>query len=709
MSTELTTENTMHILDALTPEQKDAAISADVSTLINAGAGTGKTRTLTARIGHLIVEGGLPAQSVMAVTFTKKAAAEIAERVVEHVGKAAEGLRIGTFHSLSNRILRRNAAYCGLKDGNYGIVDEDEQRDLMRTAAADPQAYGPFRAAEGASPEEARAASKDWAEGLAGFSDEALRQVSLWKSWGLTAEMAADRNREERDEQTERLAAAYSAYQYELETRNLCDFGDLILKVVTLFDRHPEILRSESARVRHILVDEAQDANQVQIRWVTQMSSFHGHRTIVGDDDQNIYGFQGGYAGAMRDMAGPGARSYPLTLNRRCTNQILAPANQIVDYNTRPSPKVLVSDRSGAPVRTTSHPTDASEAAWVALRVRELMDGGADPADIAVLFRSSFLMRPFEEALARKGVAAAMGSGTSMLEREEAKDVLAMVRLAVNPRDDLAFIRIANKPARNLGTSACEGIVSISRTRDIELHEACLLACEAGNGVTLNKTAKAGAAKLARALQLLSEDGRWGRPAYDVIATGLSEFDYDAHVEKQENAEQRRANVAALHSLSEGYEDPALFIQDMSLVTDGEPVEGDVAKVRLITIHSSKGLEFDHVFCPGFDYGVMPNPRAVDEGGRGRAGDLWSGPAGGGLEEERRLAHVAFTRARKTLDITFPWRRGKMKKKSKMSGPSFFIEECELRVEEMESVSTADLGKVRSANDLQGRLGFDRE
>jgi DNA helicase-2/ATP-dependent DNA helicase PcrA len=148
----------------------------------------------------------------------------------------------------------------------------------------------------------------------------------------------------------------------------------------------------------------------------------------------------------------------------------------------------------------------------------------------------------------------------------------------------------------------------------------------------------------------------------------------------------------------------------MSLITDGEPVSGDLAKVRLLTIHSSKGLEFDHVFCPGYDYGVMPNPRAVDEGGQGKPGDLWFGPSGGGLEEERRLAHVAFTRARKTLDVSFPWRRGRMKKKqSKLAGPSFFIEECDLRYEDMESVSTAELGKVREANELQGRLGFERD
>jgi DNA helicase-2/ATP-dependent DNA helicase PcrA len=710
MSTNLPKEIDMNILENLSPEQKDAATSSVVCSVVSAGAGTGKTTTLTARLAHLLVNESIPANNVMAVTFTKKAAMEITERVAHHVGDRAKGLRIGTFHSLSNRILRRNAAMCGLVDSSYGIIDEDDQRDLLRIAAAAPAAYGAFERAPDMTDEQAKAASKEWLEGLSGFADQARRQISLWKSWGLTADMISDRERPDLDEFTEKLAACYVAYQYELESRNLCDFGDLILKVVVLFDRHPDILRQEAARVRHILVDEAQDANQVQIRFVRHLASVHGRMTVVGDEDQNIYGFQGGYAGAMRDMAGPTAKAYALTLNRRCTKEILKPANQIVDYNNRRSPKVLNSERSGAPVRVTGHPTDASEAAWIAARIKELVEGGANPSEIAILFRSSFLMQPFEEALARKGVAAAMTTGTSMLEREEIKDVLAMVRLAVNPRDDLAFVRVANKPSRNLGTSACEGIINIARHQDVELHEACRIACEEGNGVALNKTAKAGAVRLARALHLLSEDGRWGRPVFDIISTGLTELDYDKYVAKHENADNRRLNIEALHRLSETYEEASLFLQDMSLITDGEPVAGDLAKVRLLTIHSSKGLEFDHVFCPGFDYGVMPNPRAVDEGGQGKPGDVWFGPAGGGLEEERRLAHVAFTRARKTLDVSFPWRRGRMKKKqSKLAGPSFFIEECDLRYEDMESVSTAELGKVRDANELQGRLGFDRD
>lgn len=702
----------MSILESLSGEQKAAALSEDASTLVMAGAGTGKTTTLTARIAHLIADRGVPAREIVAVTFTRKAAAEIAGRVAESVGPAAEGLRIGTFHGLSSRILRRHAAQPStrLKDSNFIIVDEEDQRRIMRAAAVDPAAHGPFSPAPSLTEAEAKSAEREWAAGLDEFVTKALRQVSLWKSWGLTDGMAADRGRDEKDEGTERFAAAYSLYQYELESRNFVDFGDLVLKVVTLFDEDAGIRSLEAGRVRHILVDEAQDANQVQIRWVRHLASVHGQVTAVGDEDQNIFGFQGGYAGAMTDMVGPGAALYPLTENRRCTREILRPANLLVDYNRRASPKSLHSSRSGAAPRVTGHPTDASEAAWTASRIRELVAAGAAPGEIAILVRASRLMRPFEEALARMGVASAVSSGSSLLEREEIRDVLAMVRLSVNPHDDVAFVRVANKPARNLGTSACEGIVSIARSAGMEIHEACLAACEGGSGITLSKTAKAGAKKLSRALAMLSEDGRWGRPTRDVIATALTEFGYEKHLEKIGDADARRASIASLYDLSENQDDPALFLQEVALLTDGDVSAGlGPSKVRIATMHSCKGLEFDHVFCPAFEQGVMPNEMAVSKEGAGRPGSLWDGPCGGGLEEERRLAHVAFTRARRTLDVSFAWRRSRRQGKvSKTDGPSFFVEECDLRYEEVDGVTTAELGKGRAAEDRAGRAGFGR-
>lgn len=694
----------MTLFQGLDPEQATAATAPSGASLIVAGAGTGKTTTLTARIAWLVGEKRLPASSVMAVTFTNRAARELKERVASKVGAAAAGLRIGTFHGLSARILRKHAHSAGFRSPDFAIADDDDVRALMALAAVVPGAYGPFSPPEGTEGNELKAARKEWEAGLRDFVGCALRQVSLWKGWGLTDEEASDPSRAERTLEEERFASAYSAYQYELESRNLADFGDLLLKAVVLFRKRPDVLDAEAGALRHVLVDEGQDANPVQVEWARMLSSVHGAITVVGDEDQNIYGFQGGYPGAMKDMAGPAALEFRLTVNRRCTDEILRPANLAVDYNRRKEPKSLRSGRSGIAVRSTGHATDASEAAWIAARVRDLVDGGTEPAQIAVLFRTSHVIAPYEEALARKGVPSAVTSGKSLLDREEAKDVLAMVRIAVNPHDDLSFHRLATRPARGLGTSAIEALTALASSRGLPFHEACHLACDPRSGVGLRKDGKDGAASLGRALSLLAEEGRWKRHPCDVIAVGLAETGYSKWLETQDAPVERFRIVEAVQRLADGFDDPVDFLQEIALLTDGEAVSG---KVRLSTIHSVKGLEFDHVFCPAFDDGIMPNSRAVEEGRRGKPGDRWNGPQGGGIEEERRLAHVAFTRARNGLDVSFAWRRAGRGGKGKSGGPSSLMEECELPWADMGAASTADLGRGK-AKKRAGRVGFDR-
>jgi len=694
------------MIEGLDPEQVAAAKAPQGASLVVAGAGTGKTTTLTARISWLMDGLGIPASEIMAVTFTNRAAREIRERVQASVKGSTAGLRLGTFHGLSARILRRHAEAAGFRDASFGIADEDDQRSFMQAAAVTPGAFGPFVVPDGVDDENGlKAARKDYEAGLRDFVKKALRQVSLWKSWGLTDAEASDPARAFRDEATERLAVAYSAYQYELESRNMADFGDLILKAVTLFEKRPDILEQEAGSVRHLLVDEGQDANPVQVRWARMLCSVHGGITVVGDDDQNIYGFQGGYPGAMEDMAGPSAARYALTRNRRCTEEILRPANLAVDYNRRREPKALSSGRHGEPVRATGHATEASEAAWVAARVREAIDEGTDPSSIAILFRTTGAIAPFEEALARKNVPSVVTSGKSLLEREEARDVLAMVRLAVNPMDDVAFHRLATRPPRGLGSSAIEALTALSSARGVPFHQACFAACDPKSGLGLRKDGREGAAALGRALALLAEDGKWGRPPWDMISIGMAETGYSAWLEKQENALERFRTVEAVQRLSEGYDDAREFLDDILLLTDGDT--GDLSgRVRLSTMHSVKGLEFDHVFCPGFDQSTMPNPRSVEEGRSGKPGDRWDGPQGGGIEEERRLAHVAFTRARHRLDVSFAWRKSQ-RGRPQEGGPSSFIEECELAWEDMGTASTADLGRKKSRR-RAGRVGFGR-
>lgn len=701
----------MEILKGLDADQEAAALAPAGASLVAAGAGTGKTRVLAARLAHLI-SSGVPASKIVAVTFTRKAAAELQERISHSVGPEAAGLRIGTFHYLSSRILRRYAMDCGLKDSGFEIVDDAYAREIMTAAAVVPGAYGPFVADPSMSEAEAKAARKEWVDGLRGFVSRALQQVAHWKAWGLSDVEAGDPARPRREtEMEEKLASAYCAYQYELESRNLADFGDLIMKPVMLMRRNPAVREAESSQIVHMLVDEAQDADWMQVEWVRLLTSYHGGLTVVGDEDQNIYGFKGGYPKAMDDMAGPAALRFTLKTNRRCTEEILKPAVTIVGYNRRKEKKVLVSGKHGDPVRATGHPTEANEAAWVAARIADFVAAGAEPSQIAVLFRSSFAIAPFEEALARKGVKARVLSGVSLLEREEVRDVVALLKLALNPFDDTSFMRLATKLAKGVGATAADSIVSLAKARDLPLHEACRLAADAKSGITLRKEGKASALKLASALSALAEEGRWGPHAHDLMKSSLRETSYVAVVREMDSPDEREANVEALLRLAESCEDAESFLQDMMLLADVDATGSDVGKVRLMTIHASKGLEFDHVFCPAFDDGVMPNSRAVEEGRKGRPGDAWNGPRGGGVEEERRLAHVAFTRARKTLDVSFPWKRTQKKGRgrSKEGGPSSFVEEANLAWKDVGPATSAELGRAKTTKKSRAeRLGFDR-
>lgn len=698
----------MKIIDELDPNQLAAATSKSLRTSINAGAGTGKTKTLTARIGWLLSEQGIPAENIFAVTFTARAARELQERVEANVGSLAHGLRIGTFHSLASRILRRHAVQAGLKDAMFAIVDEDEAKSILRDIAVDPRVIGPFTSPDGLDEKAVKELEKDHASGIGSFAANTLRQIGLWKSWGLTEALATDPHREARDEVTERMVTAYGLYQHELERRNMADFGDLILKVVDVFDRHPELARLEALKVKHLLIDEAQDANPVQIRFAHHLVSQHNGLTIVGDDDQNIFGFQGSYAGAMVDLAGEGATEFMLSTNRRCTEEILRPANIIVGYNRRRKPKQLSSGRNGAKVLATGHVTDINEAAWVAQQIGKLVESGVDPQQIAILFRSKYTIPPFEEALLRFGVSSLVMSGTSLMEREEIRDVVAFLRLALNPADEVSFTRIANKPVRGMGPAAVEFVVSLARSKSIDYLEALQIAADSGSAFNLTKGARTGMRELANALSFLVEDGRWNRPPYDIVTTALTATGYLEWLKKQDGADKRVGFVEGLQRLAEGYEDLASFLGDMALMTDGEvSKEAQTGRVKLMTIHASKGLEFDHVFSVGYDEGVFPNARAVEEKVVSKPGDPWNGPQGGGLEEERRLCHVAFTRARHSLTVSFPHKRIGNKGKMKATGPSFFMEECDLPYKEMAQMSAGDLGRKNARKGMKAG-GYER-
>lgn len=645
-------------LDDLDPEQRAAAAAVSGGHVVIAGAGTGKTRTLTARIAHLVRERGVDPSSIVGTTFTNKAAREIRERVGAVTGDAAAALRLGTFHSLGARILRRHASAAGFQDRSFVVLPQAEAAELLQRIVEEQRLVRavPLPDRDPALSDEdwerlSAAADGDRRRETAAFVREAARAIARWKSWGLTAPMVADPSRGRRDQGQEAFAATYLAYQRALEARNMADFGDLVLKALVLLEEDPRVSRAEAGSVAHLLVDEAQDANAVQVRFARALAASAESVFAVGDENQNIMAFQGAYPGAMQAIAGPGATLHVLTRNRRCTDEILRPANEVVRWNRGSRRGALVSGRSGSAPQVVAYDSEVAEAHGIAKAAKQLIADGTDPSKIAVLVRSAWVLKPYEEAFLRAKVPFAVVGGRNALDREEAKDVVAFLRLATSPRDDLAFRRIANKPARGLGQAVVEAVVGHVSASGRTFHEACLAVAEAGH---LEPRACEGLEILAEGLRLLYARAAGTKPD-GLVEIAVTRTGYEEHLDRSEgDRKERRATVAMLRRSARDAEDLPEFLETLALMSDLE-FEGlrEGARVRISTIHAAKGLEFDEVFLPCWESGVFPNPRAVDEGVRGRPGDPWNGPIGGGVDEERRLAHVALTRARHGVHVSY--------------------------------------------------------
>lgn len=664
------------LLDGLTQEQLKGATAGGGTVAVEAGAGTGKTRTLAARIAWLLRTGAAEPSEIQAVTFTRKAAQEIKERLLAAIGPAAKAVRVGTFHGLSARILRRHPRIAGLIDEGFSIVDPEEVAILVEAGVDAAGAWPafvppePFPGADGKAQERAvKAARREDREARARFVGACVETILRWKEAGIAAEDAADPERPRRGAHEERIATVFVAYQAELERRNMADYTDLLLRVVRMFDRHPEIARAEAEAVRHLLVDEYQDTNPVQARWTEHMSAVHGNLFVVGDPDQSIYAWRGARPALMAAAAGRAATGVALTLNRRCTDQILEPAVRLVDRNPRPKPKALRSGEKGAPVTSSSHLDEEDEASHVAKEIRKLLNAGAEPSRVAVLCRTSQPMQAIERALIAERVKYALAGGTALLDREEARDLMAYLRLAANPCDDLAFRRVVNKPSRGLGPAATDAICAAA-ARGAGLHEACLLFAGSRAG-TVKAEARKAAGKLASDLRALTDAVRRGERAGDVVHLALVSTGYMDWLEA-EGAEERIVNLKAMMRLADEAEDAIELLHDLSTATDADaPRDGE--RVLVSTMHAAKGLEFDHVFCPAFEKGVIPHPKQLAAQTGAADPDPWEGPRSGGVEEERRLAHVAFTRARKTLHLSCAATRN-----GRTAGPSPFFAEAGL-------------------------------
>ncbi|MCH1466897.1 MAG: UvrD-helicase domain-containing protein, partial [Rhodobacteraceae bacterium] len=613
-------------LDQLNPAQRAAVEALDGPVLMLAGAGTGKTKALTCRIAHLLTTGRARPHEILSVTFTNKAAREMKNRVAELLGQSVEGMPwMGTFHSICVKLLRRHAELVGLKS-SFTILDTDDQIRLLKQllVASDVD-------------------DKRWpARQLAGIIDQ-------WKNraWGPENVPAA-----EAGAFNHRATEFYAAYQERLKALNAVDFGDLLLHVVKIFQTQPDVLQQYQQWFKYILVDEYQDTNVAQYLWLRLLAGGHKNICCVGDDDQSIYGWRGAEVGNIlkfeKDFAG--AKTVRLEQNYRSTPHILAAASAVISGNTGRLGKELWTDLDeGEKLRLIGHWDAEEEARWIGDEIEALQQGsrGLDkfsPDQMAILVRASHQMRAFEDRFLTIGLPYRVIGGPRFYERMEIRDAMAYFRLVCSPSDDLAFERIVNTPKRGLGDKAQQKIQSMARQEGIALTEGARLLLEA-KGLSGK-----GALELGRLVDGL---GRWRKTMQDqsISHQELAEviLDESGYTEMWQNdktpeAAGRLENLKELVKALDQFENLQGFLEHVSLVMDNERDEAG-EKVSIMTLHAAKGLEFPAVFLPGWEDGLFPSQRSMDETGQR------------GLEEERRLAYVGITRAERLCTICFAGNR----------------------------------------------------
>ncbi|MFN3292839.1 MAG: ATP-dependent helicase [Gemmobacter sp.] len=609
-------------LDGLNPAQRAAVEALDGPVLMLAGAGTGKTKALTTRIAHLLATGKARPNEILAVTFTNKAAREMKERVGRLLGSVAEGMPwMGTFHSIGVKLLRRHAELVGLK-ANFTILDTDDQIRLMKQVIA-----------------AANLDEKRWpARQLAGLID-------AWKNRAWTPERVPS---SEAGAFGNRGIELYAAYQERLRTLNACDFGDLLLHCVSIFQTHADVLAQYQRWFRYILVDEYQDTNVAQYLWLRLLAQGHRNICCVGDDDQSIYGWRGAEVGNILrfETDFPGAQVVRLEQNYRSTPHILAAASGVIAANAGRLGKTLWTDLTeGERVRLIGHWDGEEEARWIGEEIEALQRGhrGRDPVSpdgMAILVRAAHQMRAFEDRFLTIGLPYRVIGGPRFYERQEIRDAMAYFRLVVSLEDDLAFERIVNLPKRGLGDKAQADIQRAAR--------ACGGSLIDGAAALLAQGGLSGRA--AGALRgFLDGIARWhvvaATPGYDHIRlaeTILDESGYTAmwQADKSPDAAGRLENLKELVKALEQFDTLQGFLEHVALIMDND-TEDASEKVTIMTLHAAKGLEYPVVFLPGWEDGLFPSQRSMDEQGLK------------GLEEERRLAYVGITRAERLCTISF--------------------------------------------------------
>ena len=603
-------------LDGLNPEQRAAVETLDGPVLVLAGAGTGKTRALTTRIAHILALGKARAYEILAVTFTNKAAREMRERIERLVGEGAQAMQwLGTFHAISAKILRRHAELVGLKP-NFTILDTDDQIRLLKQVLQ----------AENVD-------DKRWpARALA-------QRIDSWKNRGLSPSQVPAGEAE--SFANGKGGALYALYQERLKILNACDFGDLLLETLRLFREQPDVLADYQARFKYILVDEYQDTNIAQYLWLRLISQGRRNVCCVGDDDQSVYGWRGAEVeNILRfEQDFPGAKIVRLERNYRSTGHILAAASHLIAHNEGRLGKTLFTDgEEGEKPMLTGVWDSQEEARVIGEDIEQLQRKGHSLEEIAILVRASFQMREFEERFVEIGLPYRIIGGPRFYERAEIRDALAYLRCVAQPADDLAFERIVNTPKRGLGDATVQLLHEYGRRERIPLMQAARFLVEAEE----LKPKPRGALK-----SLIADFDRWRalietKPQNELAEMVLDESGYTQmwREDKTPEAAGRLENLKELVRAMEEFPDLSAFLEHVSLVMEADESK-EQERVSVMTLHAAKGLEFETVYLPGWEEGLFPHQRSLDEQGRA------------GLEEERRLAYVGLTRAKRRARIFF--------------------------------------------------------
>ena len=659
-------------LDGLNPEQCEAVLTTDGPLLVLAGAGTGKTRVLTTRIAHILASGRAYPSQILAVTFTNKAAREMRDRIGGLIGCAVEGMAwLGTFHSIGVKILRRHCELVGLKSG-FTILDADDQLRLMKQVI------------DAAGVDKERWPARQLAGMIDGWKNRGLTPDKIPESEAFT--FGAGKGRD-----------LYTAYQSRLKDLNACDFGDLLLECLRLFREHPDVLADYQRRFRYILVDEYQDTNVAQYLWLRYLAQGCPNICCVGDDDQSIYGWRGAEVDNILrfDKDFPGAKIIRLERNYRSTGNILAAASGLIAKNEGRLGKTLFTDgAAGDKLAVANFWDDEAEARAIGDDIEGLHRAKQNLNDVAVLVRASFQMRVIEDRFITLGLPYRVIGGPKFYERQEIKDAIAYLEVVANPSNDLKFERIVNVPKRGLGDTTVKRVHELARARGASLYQA------AREIIETDELATKARRSLGDLLRLFEE---WRRQLDTLRHTELAERILDEsgytamwQADKSPQAQSRLENLKELVRFMHDFETLSGFLEHVSLVMDADQ-GSDGQRVSLMTLHAAKGLEFAHVFLPGWEEGLFPHQRSLDESGKA------------GLEEERRLAYVGVTRAKRFAKISFAQNR-RNRGLYQSAIPSRFVDELpEANVDVIENTMPYGGSQAYGYGNPFGASRFDRQ